>query len=350
METSKKTKQVLLPQPLEQEAVSLLESAKVEVILAPDKKPEIVAPLLRGVQGVVLRTGIFFSKELMDRADDLWVIARTGAGVDNVDVPGATERGILVTCVAGANTRTVAEHALALIMALMKQLPRLDHEMRQDNFGIRYKNLPRDLTGKTLGLVGLGKIGSELARMCHQSFDMSILAYDPYLPVEIQKSFKSWVEFCDLEKLLKRSDIISLHIPLSPATQKMIGARELGWMKPGAYLINASRGGVIDEPALIQCLKEKKIAGAGLDVFAQEPPEKNNPLKELDNVILTPHIGGLTLECGIKVSVLAAQAVIDVLQGKKPNGIVNPEVLSQPRWQGVVNEVLTSFPLMRRSQ
>ncbi len=118
----------------------------------------------------------------------------------------------------------------------------------------------------------------------------------------------------------------------------MIGVRELGLMKPTAYLINASRGGVIDEAALIQFLKEKRIAGAGLDVFGQEPPEKDNPLKGLDNVILTPHIGGLTLECGIKVSVLASQAAIDVLQGKKPNGIVNPEVLLQPRWKGILKD------------
>jgi D-3-phosphoglycerate dehydrogenase len=142
---TQKVGKVLLPQPLEKEAVSVLESAKLDVILVPDKKPEIVGPLLRGVQAVILRTGIFFGKELMNQADDLWVVARTGAGVDNVDVPAATERGILVTCVAGANTRTVAEHALALIMALAKQLPRLDREVRQDNFSIRYKNLPRDL-------------------------------------------------------------------------------------------------------------------------------------------------------------------------------------------------------------
>ena len=338
LSTPTKTNRVLLPQPIEEEAVTRLKSAGVEVIVAPDKKPEIVAPLLNGVQGVLLRTGIFFNKALMEQADDLWVIARTGAGVDNVDVPAATEKGILVTCVAGANTRTVAEHTLALIMALMKQLPRLDREVRQDNFGIRYKNLPRDLTGKTVGLVGLGKIGSELARICHQSFDMHILAHDPYLPPEVQNHFKSWVEFCELERLLKTSDVISLHIPLSPATQKMIGARELGWMKPSAYLVNASRGGVIDEAALIQCLKDRRIAGAGLDVFAQEPPEKDSPLKKLDNVILTPHIAGLTLECGIRVSVLAVQAVLDVFQGKKPNGIVNPEVLTQPRWKGILSD------------
>jgi D-3-phosphoglycerate dehydrogenase / 2-oxoglutarate reductase len=310
----------LLPQPIEQEAVSLLESAGVEVVLAKDKTPEIVAPLLKGVQGVVLRTGIFFNKELMSHADDLWVISRTGAGVDNVDVPAATEMGILVTSVPGANMRTVAEHALALTMAIMKQLPRLDREVRQDNFGIRYKNLPRDLTGKTLGLVGLGKIGSEFARMCHQN------------------NLKSWVEFCDLETLFKTSDVISLHIPLLPSTQKMVGARELGWMKPSAYLVNASRGGVIDEAALIQCLKENRIAGAGLDVFAKEPPEKNNPLKELDNVILTPHIGGLTLECGIRMAVISSQSTLDVLQGKKPHGMVNPEVLTQPRWKGILKD------------
>ncbi len=329
---------MLLPQPIEREAVSLLESAHIEVVTAPDKSPEVVGPLLKGVQGILLRTGIFFDQALMNQADDLWIIARTGAGVDNVEVPAATQKGILVTSVAGANTRTVAEHTLALIMALMKQLPRLDREVRADNFGIRYKNLPRDLNGKTLGLIGLGKIGSELARMCHQSFGMQILAYDPYLPAEVQIQFKSWVEFCDLEKLLRASDVVSLHIPLSPSTQKMIGARELAWMKPSAYFVNASRGGVLDEGALIQCLRQKKIAGAGLDVFAKEPPEKDTPLKELDNVILTPHIGGLTLECGIKVSVLAAQACLDLFQGKRPNGIVNPDVLNQPRWKGVFKD------------
>jgi D-3-phosphoglycerate dehydrogenase / 2-oxoglutarate reductase len=336
LKTQNKPRRVLLPQPLEQEAIDLLKAAQMEVLIAPDKKPEVVAPLLKGVQGVLLRTGIFFSRDLMNQADDLWLIARTGAGFDNVDVPAATEKGILVTCVAGANTRTVAEHTLALILALMKQLPRLDREIRRDNFGIRYQYLSRDLTGKTLGLVGLGKIGSELARMCRLSFDMRILAFDPYLPPEVQNQFKGWVDFCDLERLFKTSDIVSLHLPLSPATQKMIGARELGWMKSSAYFINASRGGVIDETALIQSLKEKRIAGAGLDVFAREPLAKDNPLKDLDNAILTPHIGGLTLECATKVSVLAAQAALDVLNGKKPEGMVNPEVLSLPRWKGMI--------------
>jgi len=313
--------------------VSLLKQGDVEVVLSPDKKPEIVAPLLKGAQGVLLRTGIAFTRDLMKYGDDLRVIARTGAGVDNVDVPAATEMGILVTSVPGANTRTVAEHALALILSLAKRLPLMDRELRRDNFGIRYKGLARDLTGKTLGLIGLGKIGSELARMCHLAFDMRILAYDPYLPVEAQDALKSWVGFCDMEKVFRESDVISLHIPLSGTTQKLVGARELGWMKPEAFLVNTSRGGVVDEAALTQCLKERKIAGAGLDVFSQEPPEQDNPLKELDNVILTPHIAGLTLECGIRVSVLAARGVLDVFQGRRPDGMVNPEVLKHPRWK-----------------
>jgi len=331
----KPPKRILLPQPVEKEAMELLKEAGYEIILSPDTKLETVQPLMKGVQAVILRTGLKMTRELMSHADDLWVISRTGAGVDNVDVPAATERGILVTSVLGANTRTVVEHALALILALMKQIPLMDHAVRDDNFGIRFKNLPRDLSGKTLGLMGLGRIGSELARICHNAFDLRILAHDPYLTPETRLAFKGWVEFCDMERLFKESDIISLHVPFSPSTQKLIGARELGWMKPEAFLVNTSRGGILDEQALIQCLKEKKIAGAGLDVFAQEPLEKDNLLKELDNVILTPHTAALTQECVIRLAVEAVQATLDVFKGKKPNGIVNPKVLIQPRWQGI---------------
>ena len=317
--------------------MELLKEAGHEIILSPDTKSETVQPLMQGVQAVILRTGIKMTRELMSRANDLWIISRTGAGVDNVDVPAATERGILVTCVPGANTRTVAEHALALILALMKQIPLMDHAVRNDHFEIRFKNLPHDLSGKTLGLVGLGRIGSELARICHTAFGLRILAHDPYLASETRLAVKSWVEFCEMERLFKESDIISLHIPLFSSTQKLIGARELGWMKPDAFLVNTSRGGVLDQIALIQCLKEKKIAGAGLDVFAQEPLEKDNPLKQLDNVILTPHTAALTRECVVRLAVEAVQATLDVFKGEKPEGIVNPEVLAQPRWQGMLS-------------
>jgi D-3-phosphoglycerate dehydrogenase len=270
----------------------------------------------------------------MNHADDLWIISRTGAGVDNVDVSAATEMGTLVTCVPGANTHSVVEHALALILALEKHLRLMDKEVRQNNFDIRFKNLPRDLKGKTLGVIGLGKIGSELARICHDAFDMNILAHDPYLTSEATAVFQGWVDFCDMERLFRSADVISIHIPLLPGTKKLIGAREFGWMKSDAVLINTSRGGVLDEEALIQCLSEKRIAGAGLDVFAQEPLEKDNPIKKLDNVILTPHTAALTRECVTRLATEAAKAIINVLHGKRPQGIVNPEVLTHPRWQG----------------
>jgi len=330
-------RRVLLPQPIEEEATELLKEAGCEVILSPDTKPETLQPLIKGVQAVILRTGIQMTREWMDQADDLWIISRTGAGVDNVDVPAATERGILVASVPGANTRTVAEHALALILALIKQIPLMDRAVRADHFEIRFKNLPRDLSGKTLGLMGLGRIGAELARLCHQAFGLPILAHDPYLTSETRHSFSDWIQFCDAERLFKESDIVSLHIPLSPSTRKLIGARELEWMKKDAFLVNTSRGGILDESALIQCLKEKRIAGAGLDVFAREPLEKDHLLKTLDNVILTPHTAALTRECVNRLAVEAVQAVLDFFRSKKPNSMVNPEVLTQPRWQGILS-------------
>jgi D-3-phosphoglycerate dehydrogenase len=243
--------------------------------------------------------------------------------------------GILVTSVPGANTKTVVEHTLALILTLMKQIPLMDREVRRDNFNIRFKNIPRDLNGKTLGVVGLGRIGSELARICHQALGMHILAHDPYLTPEAQAAFESWVEFREMERLFRESDVISLHIPLSSETKRLVDAQHLNWMKPDAFLVNTSRGGIVDEKALIQSLREKRIAGAGLDVFAQEPLGKDSPLKELDNVILTPHTAALTRECVIRLAVEATQAAIDVLSGKRPSkGIVNPAVLTQARWQG----------------
>jgi D-3-phosphoglycerate dehydrogenase len=327
-------KRILLPQAIEAEAAALIKEAGIEIVLSPDPKPETVQPLMKGIQGIILRTGIKMTRELIGHGDDLRVISRTGAGVDNVDVVAATEMGILVTSVPTANTNSVIEHTLALILALVKQLSLMDREVREDHFSIRYKNIPRDLGGKTIGILGLGRIGSELARICQHAFGMRILGYDPYLTPEVKRSLEGWIEFSEMERLFRESDIISLHIPLLPATQKLIGTRELGWMKPEAFLVNTSRGGIIDEAALIECLKERRIAGAGLDVFSQEPPEKDHPLKKLDNVILTPHTAGLTRESVLRMGLEAARSAIAVLKGRRPEGVVNPEVFDQPRWKG----------------
>jgi D-3-phosphoglycerate dehydrogenase len=329
------SKRILLPQPVEKDAVDFLKGSGCEILLSPDPRPETVQALMKGVHGIILRTGIKMTRALMTHGDELQVISRTGAGVDNVDVPAATEMGILVTCVPGANTQSVVEHTLSLILASMKYIPFLDREVRQDNFNIRFKNLPREVKGKTLGIVGLGRIGSELARICDQTFGMHILGYDPYLSPEAKAALEPRVHFCEMEKLFRESDIISLHIPLMSSTEKLIGPRELGWMKRDAFLINTSRGGVLDEEALTHALREGKIAGAGLDVFAKEPLEKDHPLKQFSNVILTPHTAALTQECAIRLAVEAARSAVNVFQGKKPEGMVNPEVLNHPRWKNL---------------
>ena len=291
------SKRVLLPQPIESDAMNTLEQAGVQTVVAKDPKPETVGLLMKSVQGLILRTGIKITRELMALADDLWVISRTGGGLDNVDVTAATEKQIIVTSNLGVNTSSVVEHSLALILALTKQLPTMDRAVRSENFGIRYQNLPGDLRGKTLGLLGFGRIGSELARSCRQIFDMQIISHDPYVPDSVKASSDLGVEFVDRQELFSRSDVLSIHVPLTEETHHAVSVQELAWMKPTALVINTARGPIIDQNALFGALQDKEIAGAGLDVFEQEPVSGDNPLLGLENIILTPHSAALTREC-----------------------------------------------------
>jgi len=325
-------KRVLLPQPIEDEAVALLKGAGFDIVTAADPKPETVIPLLPDIQAIVLRTGIKITRDLISRAESLKIIARTGGGVDNVDVAAATAKGVIVTSNVGVNTISVVEHALALILALSKQLSLMDRSVRSGQFSIRFRNLPRDLHGMTLGLMGFGRIGSTLGQACRQVFGMKVLAYDPFLPEALKRSAGNGVEFVARETLFSRSDIISIHIPLTDGTRHAVGAKELAMMKPEALLINTSRGPVVDEAALVKALQDKKIGGAGLDVLEQEPPAADSKLLEIDNVILTPHTAALTRECVIRMATEAAECVIAALQGKEPLNIANRDVLNDKRW------------------
>lgn len=327
------SRRVLLPQPVESEALAILKRAGCEIVLAPDPKPETVRPLMKEAQGLILRTGIKITRELLVQADELCIISRTGAGLDNVDVEAATEKDIIVTSNIGVNTSTVVEHVLALMLALSKRLPLMDNAIRNDNFAIRYQNLPRDLRDKTLGLMGFGRIGSEIGRVCHQMFRMNILAFDPFLPDEVKKECSDWVEFVENQELFSRSDVISIHVPLTTQTHHAVGQREISRMKPEAFLINTSRGQIIDESALIEALSQRKIAGAGLDVFSEEPVPKDNPLLSLDNVILTPHTAALTRECVIRMATEAAKCAVDLFNGKEPPNVANRQVLKSDRWR-----------------
>ena len=212
---------VLLPQPIEAEAVGVLEKNGVRLITASAPKPEIVGPLMKEARAIVLRTGIKMTRELLAYPNELMMISRTGAGVDNVDIPAATEQGIIVTSSIGVNTTSVAEHALALILALFKQLFRMDSEVRKGNFAIRYKNLPQDLREKTIGIVGFGRIGSSIAQACHTIFAMKVLAYDALLTDLQKEQYREWVTFTDLPGLCRNSDVISIHTPLTRDTEKM---------------------------------------------------------------------------------------------------------------------------------
>lgn len=326
---------VLLPQLVEQEAVDLLEQAGHSVTVAPDPSPETVKPLLRGTHGIVLRTGIKMNRELIETAESLQVIARTGGGYDNVDVEAATDSGVIVTSNLGVNSISVCEHVLSMMLCMAKKLNVLDKAVRQGDFGIRYQNLSRDLHGKTMGLLGFGRIGYRVATACKHVFDMQVLACDPYLPNDVKAKYDETVIFVDKEKLCCEADVISIHVPLTKETHHSISKAELDMMKPEVILINTSRGAVIDEMAMIKALQENKIGGAGLDVFDIEPVAEDNPLLQLDNVVMTPHSAALTSECVIRMATDAALRVNEVLSFRKPLNIANPKVLELERWAGL---------------
>jgi len=326
-------KRVLLPQPVAPEAVELLHGSDVEVVEAADPDPATVYPLLKNVQAILLRTGIHLTRELINEADELMMISRTGGGVDNVDIQAATEAGVIVTSSVGVNTASVIEHALALMLSLNKQLFRMDREVRSGNFNIRYRNLPRDLHGKCLGVIGFGRIGAGLANACRQVFGMKIIATDDFLPKRVKEDYRQWVEFVTLDELFAGADVVSVHIPLTEKTVGLIDRRYLDLMKPDGWLINTSRGGVIHEEDLIRALQVGKLAGAGLDVFEREPLDKESPLLQLSNVIVTPHSAALTKECVIRMATSGAERILQLFAGLIPEKIANPKVMANKRWQ-----------------
>ncbi|MGI9538118.1 MAG: hydroxyacid dehydrogenase [Desulfocapsaceae bacterium] len=327
---------ILLPQPVEIEAVNRLAEAGHKVVTAPDPKPETVLPLMKDAHAIVLRTGITMTRELIEAAEDLMVISRTGGGFDNVDVKAASDNDVIVTSNLGVNSISVCEHVLAMMLSLAKQLPRLDSAVRNDNYSIRYQNLSRDLNGKTMGLLGFGRIGFEVATACKTVFNMAVLACDPYLSDKIKADYAELVTFVDKQRLCRDSDVISIHVPLTEQTHHALSTAEFEQMKSEAIVINTSRGPVIDEGALVYALRHKIIGGAGLDVQTQEPPDADSTLLKLDNVLLTPHSAALTSECVIRMATDAADRTIEVLSGKIPINVANPEVLASSRWQHLV--------------
>jgi D-3-phosphoglycerate dehydrogenase len=319
-------KRVLLVQPIHDNGVNMLKEAGFEVMFASSPDPQKVANQIKGIDGVIVRTAPF-PKQIIEKADKLQVIGRHGTGVDNIDLVEASKRAIYVVNTPYANQTSVAEHTISFILALAKRLKSIDQATRTGHFKIREEFSSIDVDGKVLGILGFGKIGSTVAGKCKAAFNMRILVHDPYLSQE--KAQQAAVELTDLPTLLKESDFVSIHAPLNPETRGLIGAKELRMMKPTAFIINMARGPLWDEKALAIALRDGWIKGAATDVFVNEPPEKDNPLLGLENILLSPHMSALTAECVVRMATGAAQGVIDVLQERRPQYIANIELLKK---------------------
>ena len=275
---------------------------------------------------VIIAEYVPITGPVMDATTSLKGVVGWGVGVDHIDVAAASERGIYVANTFASNAESVAEHVFALLLGLARKILRTNHYVKSGNWTTREEaELPgefiaEDLLEKTIGILGLGAIGSRVARIAH-GFNMRILGYDPYIKKAIAKELG--VEKCDLDYLLQESDIVMIHVPLTPETHHLISTRELQLMKPSAYLLNASRGDVINEIALIDTLSANKLAGVGLDVFSHEPLPTNNPLLQSSNAILTPHCASNSKEALDITSQIVAEQSIMILKGQIPNNLVN---------------------------
>lgn len=313
---------------LHEDGMAALEKEAVVTIL--DKKtPEITAADIGEQDGLIIRIGTI-DRTAIEKSPALKAIGRPGVGVDNVDVRAATEAGIPVVVTPNANTLSVAEHTITLILAFAKDLLFQDREFRKGRFDVRSRYKAFEIEGKTLGLVGFGNIGREVGRLA-KSLGMQVLVYDPVATREsVEASGHAYR--ASLEELLPESDVVSLHVPLVEKTRNLIGAEALRTMRKNALLVNCARGGVVDEEALFAALRDGVLAGAALDVFGMEPPDKRNPLFTLDNVVVTPHMAAQTREAASRMAVRAVRGVLAVIGGEKWPHVANPEAYKHPKW------------------
>jgi glyoxylate reductase len=304
--------------------------AKADVKVWPREKPSPKDEIIREVEhidGLMCLLTDSIDEEVIEAGKNLKAISQIAVGYDNIDLKAATRRGICVTNTPGVLTETTADLTWALLMAVARRIVEADEYVRRGDWHIPWglmMMLGSDVYGKTIGIVGLGRIGLAIARRA-QGFDMRILHHSRTRKPNLERELG--IKYVDLETLLKESDFISLHVPLTPETYHMIAEKELRLMKNTAYLINTSRGPVVDEAALYKALKEGWIKGAALDVHEKEATDPDNPLLKLDNVVVTPHIGSASLETRTRMAIMAAENLVSVLEGKVPLNLVNKEVL-----------------------
>ena len=322
-------KKVLMSEKIDDAGIKLLEDNGFTVTTSPATDKATMASEIKDAYAVIMRSSEL-PDDVISAGKNLKIISRNGTGINNVDVESATKHHVLVAKVNGANAFSVAEYALTSMLMLSRKIILDDKLVRgKKNELSTYGSLPNfssqmgingnELRGKTLAILGLGKIGRQLVKFA-QAFEMNVIGYDPYVKDDPVKMYDR------LEDIYPIADFISIHMPLTPETAGMIGEKELKAMKSNAILINSARGGIIDEVALAKALKSHEIAGAALDSFKPEPPAPDNPLFDVDNVIMTSHIAGTTAEANQALGVGAAQAIIDFSNGKMPEFPVNPDV------------------------
>jgi len=313
---------VLIADPISNEGIDILRNyAQVDV--KTGLKPEEILSTIGDYDALVVRSQTQVSAEIIQAGKKLQVIARAGVGIDNIDVDEATRRGIVVVNAPNANTISAAEHTIALMLALARNIPQANAVLKSGVWR-RADFMGTEVRGKTLGIIGLGRVGSEVAR-CAQGLEMKVIANDPYISADYARNRQ--VELVSLKQLLKESDFITLHLTLTPSTKGLIGAKELALVKPTVRIINCARGGLIDEEALAKAVKEKRVAGAAIDVFATEPATKSILFEEA-NIIVTPHLGASTTEAQIVAATDIAEQVIEVFKGKPAKYAVNAPPIS----------------------
>lgn len=312
---------VLLVDPIAAEGIDLLKQNGLQVELLQDNSVENIKKHVVDADAILVRTSKI-TREIIEAGTKLKVVARHGVGVDNIDLQAASEKKIPVTNTPHANTVSVAEHVMGLMIALAKNMRKTDLALRDGHFEVRNKYIGVELEGKTLGIIGLGKIGQKVGKIAAYGFGMKVIGYDPYVkPEQLDPAIEMT---SDWDRIFKESDFVSLHMPLLESTRGIVGIKEFKMMKRTAYFINAARGSVANERDLIQALQEGLIAGLGTDVYDQEPPAKDNPLFSMDNTVVTPHMAAHSHDAMIKMATHAAQGVIEVLVKKeKPSWQVN---------------------------
>jgi D-3-phosphoglycerate dehydrogenase len=304
---------ILVSDPLSDEGLEILKEVKeFQVEVKTDLKPDELKAAIKDCHALIVRSATKVTAEVIAAAAQLKVIGRAGVGLDNVDLPAATQKGVIVMNTPGGNTISTAEHTLSMIMALARNIPQANASTKKGEWR-RSKFMGVELYGKALGIVGLGRIGREVAKRA-LSFGMRILACDPFLTKEVAEGLG--IEAMELDELFRQADFITVHTPLTDDTKHIISGRQIALMKKGVRIINCARGGIIDEAALAQAVKEGTVAGAALDVFEKEPIAPESELLKLDNLVVTPHLGASTEEAQVNVAIEVAEIVRDALLGR----------------------------------